>query len=237
MDSNTQHKTNIWYSFQGEYSGNEPFFYDAEQLPWLTTLEANFSTIKLELESFLKLKNNSIAPYFNNNLVNNKNDWKLAAFYFWGERDSEHCQHIPKTDKLLNNIPGFLSAGLSILNANTNIKPHIGDTDAVIRVHLALKIPEGLPACGLKVGTKEQAWQEGKTLAFCDAHYHSAWNNTNENRYVLILDVLHPELLNKKDEVARNVKSLIKLQQLDLKYPFLKKCPGFIRGIVRKLFT
>jgi aspartyl/asparaginyl beta-hydroxylase (cupin superfamily) len=161
----------------------------------------------------------------------------MAPFYFWGEKDEAHCKQIPKTDKLLNSIPGFLSAGLSILNANTTIKTHIGDTDAVIRVHLGLKIPEGLPACGIKVGSVEQEWQEGKTFAFCDAHHHSAWNNSNENRYVLILDVLRPELLIKKHEVVRNVKSLMKLQQLDLKYPILTKCPGFFRGVVRKLFT
>ncbi len=64
MDSNTHKKTNTWYSFQGEYTGNEPLFYEKNELPWLNTLEDNFETIKAELEEFLKIKNNSIAPYF-----------------------------------------------------------------------------------------------------------------------------------------------------------------------------
>lgn len=225
-----------WYSFNGEYTGNAPLFYSRDELTWLNTLEEKFTLIKSELDDFVALKKETIEPYFNTELTHNKNDWKLAVFYFWGNKNEENCKHIPKLNAMLNQLPGFLSAGLSILKANTIIKPHMGDTDAVIRIHLGLKIPAELPKCGIKVGTEERSWQEGKLLAFCDAHKHSVWNNTNEDRYLLIIDVLRPEFINQREDVARNVQSLLKLQELENKLSIIKHLPNPVRGIIRKTF-
>lgn len=225
-----------WYSFNGEYTGNAPQFYSRDELTWLSTLEENFSQIKTELDAFVAKKNDAIEPYFNTELATHKSAWKLAVFYFWGNKNEENCQYIPELDTMLNQLPGFLSAGLSILKANTTIKPHIGDTDAVIRVHLGLKIPNKLPSCGIKVGSEERSWQEGKTLAFCDAYEHSVWNNTKEDRYLLIIDVLKPEFLNQRIEIASNVQSLLKLQQLENKFSVVKHLPKGIRGLIRKVY-
>lgn len=225
-----------WYSFKGTYNGNAPFFYSNEELKWLKPLEEKFSQIKTELDDFISIKNNAIEPYFNTKLASNKNDWKLAVFYFWGYKNEENCKYIPVLNGILNQIPGFLSAGLSILKANTTIKPHIGDTDAVIRVHLGLKIPSELPSCGIKVGSEERSWQEGKTLAFCDAHEHSVWNKTKEDRYLLIIDILKPEFLNQRKEIATNVQSLLKLQQLENKFSMVKHLPKGIRSLIRRAY-
>jgi aspartyl/asparaginyl beta-hydroxylase (cupin superfamily) len=232
MTDSTQNQP--WYSVKGEYTGNEPHYYSQEEFSWLNDLEGQFSLIKTELEDYLKFKNDSIEPYFNTDLVTNKNAWKLGVFYFWGERMNEDCDRIPALDNIMNSIPGFLSAGLSILDPNTTIKPHNGDTDAVIRVHLGLNIPSGLPDCGLEVGGEQRSWEEGKTIAFCDAHIHSAWNNTDKARYVLILDVLKPDLIPHQAEICENVHSIMKLQKLDAKYAILRHSPKFLRGIVRQ---
>ena len=37
-------------------------------------------------------------------------------------------------------------------------------------------------------------WQEGKALVFDDAYEHEAWNHTESDRIVLIVDVWHPGL-------------------------------------------
>lgn len=225
----------IWFSYNGVYKSQHPGFIDNKELPWIQLLEDNFKQIQEELNSFIEQKKKELIPYFNKNLVQKENTWKVGIFYFWGQKNVENCSLIPRTINLLQTIPGFTSAGISVMDAHTRIKPHYGDTNAMIRVHLGIRIPGGLPECGIKVGQEEKSWKEGELLAFNDAEYHSAWNDTDSERIVLIFDVIRPEFEDQKEEILKNVRSLIRLQQLDTKYSLVSKLPKFIRGIIRKL--
>ena len=185
-----QNKTDInpWYSYKGTYYGkNEPYYYDKKDFKWCTTIENNFEVIKNEILAFIKNELESINEYFNTDIVKGKNKWKVGSFYFWGKRNSDYCNQIPEVEKILTAIPGFVSAGISILEPNTEIEPHNGDTDASVRVHIPITVPEGLPKCGFKVGNEERAWEEGCVLIFNDAQIHSAWNYTDYKRYLLII--------------------------------------------------
>ena len=58
--------------------------------------------------------------------------------------------------------------------------------------HLPIIVPEN---CGaLRVGNQTRTWQEGKALIFDDSVEHEAWNNSNEERVVLLFDIWRPEL-------------------------------------------
>jgi aspartate beta-hydroxylase len=58
--------------------------------------------------------------------------------------------------------------------------------------HLPLVIPEG--DCKLVVGGEAHAWQEGRCVTFDDTFLHEAWNRTDRQRVVLILDTWNPYL-------------------------------------------
>jgi aspartyl/asparaginyl beta-hydroxylase (cupin superfamily) len=228
----TPHKP--WYSYKGgEYEDGPPFFYTSETISWAKKLEDNYSIIKPEIEKLMQSIGASLDPYFNTELVHKKQSWKVGEFYFWSKKNEELCKYIPELDKILNSIPGFMTAGISVLSPNTNIKAHYGDTNTTLRAHLALQIPAKYPVCGIGVGTEEMGWEEGKVLLFCDANYHRAWNHSNDIRYVLIIDVLKDEFKNQKKNICANVLSLIALQKLEYKYPSIIKLPWFIRGAIR----
>jgi aspartyl/asparaginyl beta-hydroxylase (cupin superfamily) len=53
-------------------------------------------------------------------------------------------------------------------------------------------VPKG--DCAIRVGGRTLRWQEGKCLVFDDYFIHEAWNHTQEDRIVLVLDVWHPGL-------------------------------------------
>ena len=72
------------------------------------------------------------------------------------------------------------------MGAGAHIKPHKGYTDEVFRCHLGLAIPEG--DCGLKVDGVTYRWGEGKAFIFDDTLLHSAWNYTDSDRYILLID-------------------------------------------------
>jgi len=58
-------------------------------------------------------------------------------------------------------------------------------------VHLGLIVPEG---CGFRVGGETREWRVGEAFVFDDTIEHEAWNRSNEDRAVLIIDVWNPHL-------------------------------------------
>jgi aspartyl/asparaginyl beta-hydroxylase (cupin superfamily) len=65
----------------------------------------------------------------------------------------------------------------------------VTNTRAII--HLPLVVPSG---CRFRVGGETREWREGEAFAFDDTIEHEAWNNSDEPRVVLILDVWNPHL-------------------------------------------
>ena len=55
--------------------------------------------------------------------------------------------------------------------------------------HLPLIVP---PGCGFRVGNEVREWVEGKLLVFDDTIEHEAWNDSGEDRVVLIFDIGGP---------------------------------------------
>jgi beta-hydroxylase len=92
----------------------------------------------------------------------------------------------PNTVSILRQIPNLRTAGFSRLGAGCHIKPHKGYTDEVLRCHLGLIIPGG--DCALRVEDTVYKWGEGKAFVFDDRLLHEAWNYTDSDRYVLLLD-------------------------------------------------
>ena len=112
-----------------------------------------------------------------------------------------------------------------MLEPQSKIKQHCGDTNAIIRIHLPIVVPKGLPECGLTVDGIEKEWQEGKVLMFNDAQQHSAKNESDERRIVLILDVIRPEFLTKKYEISARVINGLIWQWMTQKNPKVRKLP------------
>ncbi len=226
-----------WYSYKGgEFTGDLPAFFPTDEWKWILESEAKFSVIKSEIEKLLSSKNNILEPYFNASLVSEKGKWEVVNFYFWGKEEKNNCDACPELNRFLKTIPGMLSAGISRLAPQTSIHPHFGDTNMIARCHLGLSIPTGLPSCGIKVKDETRAWENGKWLVFCDAHQHSAWNQTDQFRYILIVDVVLPRFVNEKKNIAANVQSLLALQKKLDKNPWMKKLPGPFLGVMRQWF-
>ena len=57
--------------------------------------------------------------------------------------------------------------------------------------HLPLIVPAG---CGFRVGASTREWRIGEAFAFDDTIEHEAWNESDELRVVLIIDLWQPSL-------------------------------------------
>jgi len=154
-------------------------FYDTSCYPFTKKLEDNWEEILVEYQN---LKSGAI-PYPETHLY--EGEWDVFPFLFFGEIFFDNCSNCPKTWGVLGDLPGLKTASFSILRANTKISPHTGFTKEVLRCHLSLKIPD---SCAIMVGDEEWTWQEGKCFVFDDTVWHSAYNASNQDRVVLLLD-------------------------------------------------
>lgn len=160
-------------------------FLDPYEFPFAATLEANWQTIRAEMAALEQDRfTNWQGTYYK---VEGK--WTLFGFFLPGLRWEENCARCPETTRILDAIPGATMAGFSRLLARSHISPHHGECGAVLRMHLALTVP---PGCRFRVGQETTAWCEGKTLLFDDTMQHEAFNDSDLDRTVLIVDFYRP---------------------------------------------
>lgn len=221
----------LWFSIYNlnkTYSGIESPFIDPERFDWAKELALNAQQIKRELTNYLT--SHQLQGYFNTTMVTRANSWKTIALKTWDVQLFKNQKHFPVTTALLNKYPQIISASFNLLEANSKIKPHSGDTNAIYRCHLGLDIPIGLPDCGFKVKDETRAWKNNQWLIFMDAYEHEAWNNSSQDRYIFLIDVLRDEFKSEKAKVCSNVLTSLFLQKRAEKFSFLHNLkPGLVK--------
>lgn len=106
------------------------------------------------------------------------------------------------SNQLFEGTP-FGYAFFSTLHNNSNIKAHTATMNFRLRIHLPLSVPTQSsdsnsinyrPACGIRVGNVIREWSTGKSLVLDDSYDHEVWNDTDERRVLLLIDVWHPDV-------------------------------------------
>lgn len=229
----TRARQKPWFMlYGGRFPGNEPCFYNPEEFAWVRTLEENWLVMQQEILSLLERRQERLKPYFNKVMVFPPKKWKTLGFYFWKYKIHANCKDCPETTRILESIPNMTAGSLSVLEPGSNINPHQGDTNAIIRVHLGLSIPAPLPACGFQVGKEVREWKEGKALLFCDAHTHTAWNQTDLRRLVLIVDVMRPDFARETNAICSHVLASTFLQMAYQRFSWLNRLPGRVKYLI-----
>lgn len=231
--ASTNDQPQLWFSSSGKKLEEVKLgYYDSSAFPWAENVEKNAAAIQEEVARFIQNHSDRIQPYFNTSMVSGQDKWKAFGFKFWTWPFPENIKECPETMRILASVPNLLSASVSILGPKTEIHPHKGDTNAIYRCHLGLKVPGVIPECGFMVNEEKRSWEEGKLLIFNDAADHAAWNNTDEIRYLLLFDVLRPEFISKKYYICSRVLSGIRMQMLRQKRPLITKFPKFVRRLI-----
>lgn len=232
MNNNTP-----WYRiFAGDYTSEQPNFYEKNNFPWVTTLENNWEIIRDEVLTLIEENPDRLQKYLSSHTLSfPPKRWKLTGLYFWNLMMHRNCDRCPKTMEILQSIPNVVSCSLSVLEPKSNIKPHRGYTDAHIRCHLGLSIPASLPDCGFQVGEETKSWEEGKAFVFCDAQTHTAWNHSSTSRLVLIIDVIREEFKVEKASICAHVLASFLIQMIYHRSPFLKKKSNSIKKGLYKI--
>ncbi|WP_435592008.1 aspartyl/asparaginyl beta-hydroxylase domain-containing protein [Nocardia sp. bgisy118] len=167
---------------------NDPF-------PWATLLERSWKSIRSELD---QLSHNFDAlPRFDDispeqQRISENANWRTYFLYGYGAPVARAYDRCPQTGALLDQIPGLITAFFSVLGPGSRVTPHHGPYKGALRYHLGLQIPADRERCGLRVGDHTLHWEEGQGFFFDDTYEHEVWNETDEWRVVLFLDVARP---------------------------------------------
>ena len=171
-------------------------FYRPSDFAWVAPVEANWKAIRAELDAVLAHRD--ALPNFQDistdqYTLTDDDRWKTYFFYGYGFRSDANCARCPETTRLIEAIPGMETAMFSILAPGKRIPPHTGPYKGVLRYHLGLVVPDvPVEQVGIRVGGETAGWSEGASLVFDDSYQHEAWNDTDETRVVLFLDVVRP---------------------------------------------
>ena len=72
-------------------------------------------------------------------------------------------------------------------------------------------------------------------FAFCDAYEHEVWNKTENERWILIIDILREEFENDKKKICAEVNATLWWQLNFQNFYFLKHFPAWTRKVVMKV--
>jgi ornithine lipid ester-linked acyl 2-hydroxylase len=172
-----------------------PSLIDPAHFQWTSELESNWQDIANELKMLLRYRER--LPNFQDISEDQRrfttdDKWKTYFFYCFGVKSEKNCRRCPRTTELIERIPGLQTAFFSILAPQKHIPRHRGIYKGVIRYHLGLIVPEERQRCRMQVGSEMVNWEPGGSVFFDDTYPHEVWNDTDQERVVLLMDVLRP---------------------------------------------
>lgn len=173
-------------------------FWDPKQLPLAEMLKDHFPTIQQEL---LALRQKSVSYPAYPNLVEQSGVWDMLQLYVGRQWNQDACALMPSTAALLQqhlpstDVPyihyNSEEVVVFLLSPGSRVRLHNGGSNVPVNLSL------GLAGCGgsfCEVAGEVKAFEDGKVLAFDDGSDHRVWHDGKEERWVLTLRQLHPEL-------------------------------------------
>ena len=103
-----------WFGFDATtpYEGGDPRYYEAKDLGWPVVVEDNWTTIRDEFVEVFG-DGHTLETFFDEAMIDRFGSWKTHSLYVHGLRYHENLKRFPRTDAVLRQIPGLVSASFS----------------------------------------------------------------------------------------------------------------------------
>nr|QFG74435.1 MAG: aspartyl/asparaginyl beta-hydroxylase [Megaviridae environmental sample] len=171
--------------------------------------EDKFEIIQKEVKYFLKQTNDGKECPFTKNTFDGANEnigrdiedergWRICPIKIAGKNIKAMNKYFPELVKILNVCPEISSCIVSSLDSKTYIPIHNGYYKGLLRYMFPIIIPKDKENVFLCNNYKKYIWIEGKGILWDDTYPHKVFNNTDEKRVVLYMDIVRkmPEPFN-----------------------------------------
>jgi aspartyl/asparaginyl beta-hydroxylase (cupin superfamily) len=170
---------------------------DKSAFPWTAILDRNWRDVRDEA---VRIRTEDIPSLgdisFDHGRIAADRRWKSFFLKGYGYRMGGNWQRAPITTALVEKVPGLVTACFSVLEAGGHIPRHYGMTKGMLTYHLALKVPAERAQCRMTIEEADElhvmSWEEGQSFLFDDMYNHEVWNETNEDRYILLIQIKRP---------------------------------------------
>jgi beta-hydroxylase len=161
---------------------------DTADHDWVPRVEAAYTDIRAELDQVLA---QGVQFPETSDVVGqdqgNEGRWSTYMLCSYGTWLEFNCARMPITTEVVRSVPEVQIAGFAVLHAGSHLPRHRGPSKS-LRYHLGVKVPGPPGSTRIAVGDGVHHWAEGVSLLFDDAVEHEAWNDSDEDRYVLFIE-------------------------------------------------
>ena len=131
--------------------------------------------------------------------------WTAFRLQRLGEWNEANMKKFPQTTSIIRNlnIPLAVRGVMFAKQApGSGVQPHSDGRNFILTAHLGLKVPSSSSSnsdddnspCWIEVAGERRTWNKDKIIIFYTSFTHCTANDSDEDRYVLIIDFWHPEL-------------------------------------------
>ena len=170
---------------------------DKSHFPWVSALERQWQDIRDEAVRIRTVDIPSLGDIsFDHGRIAADRRWRTLFLKGYGYQMEGNCALAPITAALIEKVPGLVTANFSVMEAGGHIPRHWGMTKGMLTYHLALKVPQEREKCRMHIEEGETVhvmpWEEGHSFIFDDMFNHEVWNETDEDRYILLIQIKRP---------------------------------------------
>mmetsp|Transcript_29520 Transcript_29520/g.43606 ORF Transcript_29520/g.43606 Transcript_29520/m.43606 type:complete len:315 (+) Transcript_29520:64-1008(+) len=201
----------VWTSYDAKSKTNRIAYQDPSVNKIVQHLQAHVEEIRDEyLSASPSLDSDydetSRGEHSESSLHTGKWDWH--SYLLQGRVQPDFCLHFPNTTRILGELQQDIFMGtpfgfcfFSKLTAQSTIQAHTSPINFRLRLHLPLVVPSD-GDIGIRVGPTQHKWTANQALVLDDSYEHEVWNNTNEDRILLLVDIWHPDVrMQEREEI------------------------------------
>jgi aspartate beta-hydroxylase len=168
-------------------------WWNKEQFEWVAGLEAQSSIIGDELRDVLAARELFKGDSRYQGTMGE--GWTAFRLQRLGQWNEENVKVFPKTSAIIRslNIPLAVRGVMFAKQApGSGVQPHSDGRNFILTSHLGVTVPK--VGCSITVGGEKRGWEQDKCLVFDTSFTHETANDSEEDRYVVIIDFWHPDL-------------------------------------------
>lgn len=171
---------------------------DKAFFPWIAELERHWEAI---CDEALALQPGRDIPSlgdisFDHGRIAADRRWRTFFLKGYGYRMAGNAARAPITAALIEKVPGLVTANFSVMEAGGHIPRHWGMTKGMLTYHLALRAPRDTEKARMHLEEGETLhvlhWEDGKSFLFDDMFNHEVWNESEDDRYILLIQIKRP---------------------------------------------
>ena len=118
--------------------------------------------------------------------------WRVINIKAGDEYSAVAHKYFPSLVRLLRTVPQIGTCAVSVLQDGVHIPIHVGYYKGIMRYMIPVVVPKDRENVFLCVNEIKYCWTEGVGILWDDTYPHKVYNNTDEIRVVIYMDVVRP---------------------------------------------